>query len=183
VHADLATEQQDVRALLSEAIDGINMSGTTSSLSPSTQFNNYVSGDVGFLYGPDIEEVVPYVGVNFYFRPINKAAPVRGGLFSKQRVALTLGLTLTADFVDEQQTREPLFSSQALLLGGGIRLTPSLRLGVGALLFRKTDPNPLSDETSLGVSAYLSLTFDVNVVKLFGQVGAAVFPNAPGGGS
>lgn len=182
VHGSLAAEQEEVRALLTEAIDGINLSGTTSSLSPSTQFNNYVSGDVGLLYGPEIEAVVPYVGVNFYFRPINKAAPVRGGLFSRKRVALTLGLTLTDGFVDEAKTREPLFASQALLVGGGIRLTPSLRLGAGALLFRKKDPNPLADDTSLGLSGYLSLTFDVNVVKLFGQVGAAVFPNAPGGG-
>lgn len=182
VHSKLHAEQQEVGDLLSDYIDGITMSGTTSSLSPSTQFSNYVSGDVGLLYGPDIEEVVPYVGVNFYFRPINKAAPVRGGLFSKQRVALTIGLTLTADFEDAQGTRQPLFSSQALLVGGGIRLTPSLRFGAGALLFRKTDPNPLADDTSLGVSGYVSLTFDVNVVKLFGQVGTAVFPGAPGGG-
>ena len=58
-------------------------------------------------------------------------------------------------------------TSNSLLLGGGLRVTPSMRLGGGVLVFRETDPNPLIDQKSVAVTPYVSFTADVDVAQIF----------------
>jgi hypothetical protein len=135
---------------------------------------SYVSADLGFVYLPDISESVPYAGTNIYFRPINKDAPLslKGGF--ARRFALTLGITL-ASLADEQQTRRDFAGSQSLLVGAGLRITESLRLGVGAVAFIKEDPNPLVEDDTTGVTPYVSVSFDFNVAKAFKGIGGKFF--------
>ncbi len=142
-----------------------------------TERRNYISADVGVLYGWNLGAAYPYVGVNLYFRPINKEVPLKqkGGL--ARRFSLMLGVTVTS-VSDGQQgqvgTRENLFLSQALVFGAGFRVTGSLRAGGGMLLFLKEDPNPLIDDTSLAVSPYVSASLDLNVMKAASKIGKAV---------
>jgi hypothetical protein len=65
------------------------------------------------------------------------------------------------------QTRDNLFGNQALLAGAGLRITDTIRLGAGALLFKEKDPNPLITRFRVASTYYFSLSFDLNVAKAF----------------
>ena len=142
----------------------------------STIRNNYVSADAGFIYAFTIASFVPYVGTNIYFRPVNKAAPLsQRGSFGR-RFALTFGVTL-ASIEDREpgdtagRTRMDLFSNSSLVIGAGLRVTQSIRLGGGVLVFKRKDPNPLVSNTTVGVAPYASFSFDLDVAKAFTGLG------------
>jgi hypothetical protein len=128
----------------------------------ATSRSIYVSADVGVLYAGDIKTGAPYVGSNIYFRPVNKDAPPRG---IGRRLALTVGVTLSSIADEDHRTRSNLFWNQSLVLGGGLRLTSSVRCGAGALIFLESDPNPLISEKSLASTWYISFSFDFDVGK------------------
>jgi hypothetical protein len=136
-----------------------------------TPRNIYVSADAGLLYGIDIETAALYIGSNVYFRPVNKRAPlgVKGSFL--RRAAMTVGFTVTSIADDDNRTRSDMFGHQSLVLGGGLRLTQSLRAGAGALVFRERDRNPLISRTSVATSPYVSLSFDLNVGAMFERMG------------
>ncbi len=141
----------------------------------TTAQKNYISLDAGLTWAVELEEVVPYAGTNIYFRPVNRNAPLRSlGNFRQtfsRRFALTLGLTASsiADQGGASGTQQDLFGNQSLLLGAGIRVTDAMRLGAGAIVFKQDDPNPLVDESRLNTSYYLSLSFDIDVVRMFSK--------------
>lgn len=129
----------------------------------------YVSADAGFAYAPDVQTAVPYLGANIYFRPINKDAPLRlkGGI--KRRVSATIALTMSS-IADKQ--RKDLFNTQSLVLGGGFRLTDTLRIGGGAMVYKEINSDPTAtSSTDLAVAPYVSISFDWNVAKQFAGVG------------
>ena len=132
----------------------------------------YVSLDAGVAYPWRLANMVFFAGANIYFRPINKAAPLRYKGTFLHRFALTVGITTTVR--DESRRAEDLRNtpdndetSNSLLLGGGLRVTPSMRLGGGVLVFRETDPNPLINQKSVTVTPYVSFTADVDVAQIF----------------
>ena len=131
-----------------------------------TDANNYISADIGMIHAPDIKETSVSLGVNFYFKPINKDVPLqrRGGFF--RRFALTLGITLQG-IDDSRRTRENLFNNQALVLGAGYRISQYIRAGGGMLVFRERDPKtyPLTSKTEIAYTPYLSFSFDVNMAE------------------
>jgi hypothetical protein len=143
--------------------------GSTTGNFATTQ-NNYISADAGLLFAPQLSKGLSYVGMNFYFRPVNKNANLRQfGSFSR-RFSVTLGLTVqsVADGGDGTvQTRKDLFGSQSLLLGAGLRVTNSFRAAAGAVLFQKKDRNPLISKYSEATTYYFSLSFDLNVARAF----------------
>jgi hypothetical protein len=143
--------------------------GSTTGNFATTQAN-YISADAGLLFAPQLSKGLSYVGMNFYFRPVNKDADLsQFGSFSR-RFAMTLGLTVqsVADGGDGTiQTRKDLFGSQSLVLGGGLRVTNSLRVAAGAVIFQKKDRDPLISKFSTGATYYFSLSFDLNVAKAF----------------
>jgi hypothetical protein len=135
--------------------------------SVSSEGGVYVSLDLGVLYPPELERATLTVGANVYFAPVNKRAPLRANGV-RQRLALTFGLTVTNMRREEETRWENLLGEKAnLFVGLGYRLTRSLRLGGGFVLFQKNDENPLVDEQSLAVTPYVSLSFDVDLVGAF----------------
>jgi len=140
----------------------IRVSLGSSVLSADLNRNAYVSLDAGIAYPWDLETMAFYAGTNIYFRPINKNAPLRlKGSFSR-RFAITIGVTSSVS--DQSRRASDLrSSSNSLLLGAGLRLTPSLRAGGGVLVFKESDINPLITQTSVAVTPYVALAFDVNV--------------------
>jgi hypothetical protein len=137
-----------------------------------TQQVNYISADLGVAFAPDLSEVVPVLGVNLYLRPINKNVPLRlkGGF--KRRFAFTFGVSYEgiADGEGDPptgQTREDLVSGHSLLLGAGYRLTDSMRLTAGAVVFYELDPNPLKNDRSVSYTPFVAISFDWDVAKLF----------------
>jgi len=69
-----------------------------------TAQKNYVSVDAGVLFAGDISIGALYVGTNIYFRPINKDAPL-AGISPGQRLALTVGLTISSVADENNRTR------------------------------------------------------------------------------
>jgi len=141
----------------------------------ATAQNYYISADTGIVYAPQIDTGVTYLGANFYLRPVNKDAPLRQlGTFAEtfpRRFAFTLGLTVQS-IADggggNPQTRDNLFGNQALVVGAGVRVTDMIRLGTGALVFRKKDSNPLISRFSTAATYYFTASFDLNVAKSLG---------------
>jgi hypothetical protein len=132
-----------------------------------TEQKNYVSLDVGVLFAGDIGIGALYVGSNIYFRPVDKNAPLKAFSSVGQRLALTVGLTLSSVADENNRTRSDLFWNQALVLGAGYRIASSVRGGAGALVFRESDPNPLITSKSAAVTWYVSFSFDLDLLKGF----------------
>jgi hypothetical protein len=151
-----------------EVVDG----STTGNF--ATSQTNYISADAGIVFAPELKTSATYVGMNFYWRPVNKDANLAQlGNFRQtftRRFSNTLGLTvqsLADGDSGASQTRKDLFGSQSLVLGAGLRITNSFRFSAGALIFQKKDRNPLVSSYSMSASYYLSLSFDLNVAKAF----------------
>ena len=178
---NLATQLGARAQALAELVDKLAVDARTVVLADAstlgnftTRQTNYISLDAGFVWAPELDEVVPYAGTNFYLRPVNKNAPLStlgsfGQTFTR-RFAFTLALT-GSSIADENDTaglaRDDLFASQSLLAGAGLRITDSFRVGGGAIVFKRLDPDPLVDESKLYSSWYLTLSFDIDVVRLF----------------
>jgi hypothetical protein len=165
---DELADRVKIEAAGVEVVDG----STTGNF--ATSQTNYISADAGLVFAPELKTGVTYVGMNFYWRPVNKDANLSQlGNFRQtfsRRFANTLGLTVqsVADGGSgAPQTRKDLFGSQALILGGGLRVTNSFRLGAGAVVFRKKDRDPLVSSYSLTTTYYFTLSFDLNVAKAF----------------
>jgi hypothetical protein len=159
--------------------DMIVVAGSTTG-SFQTQSSNYISADTGVACAPQLSSCSTYAGTNLYFRPVNKAAPLGqfGPFFSKaslsRRVALTLGLTLQG--VGDGKTRDDLFGNQSLVLGLGARMTNSVRLTAGGLVFKERSPNPLSTDTKLTTTYFVSVSFDIDVVPALKGLGGLFKP-------
>jgi hypothetical protein len=83
--------------------------------------------------------------------------------------ALTVGVTISSVADENNRTRSDLFWHQSVVLGGGYRLTSSVRAGGGVLLFRESDPNPLVSRKSAAVTWYTSFSFDLDLLKGFAR--------------
>lgn len=129
-----------------------------------TGANDYISADAGLVYAGKIRKSAVYLGANFYLHPVNKDVPLgqKGGF--RRRFAFTLGLTLQG-IADARGTRENLFHTQAMVLGAGYRVSQYIRAGGGWLVFRERDPAsfPLTRDTRVAVTPYVSVSFDVDV--------------------
>jgi hypothetical protein len=158
----------------------VSVSLGSSVLTADMSRNAYVSMDAGIAYPWQLHNMVFYVGTNIYFRPINKEAPLRYKGSFLHRFALTIGVTTTVRddsrrALDLRATETDDDTSNSLLIGAGIRVTPSIRLGAGALVFKESDPNPLIAQTSVTTTPYVSLAVDVNVAAIL----RSFFPSNP----
>jgi hypothetical protein len=62
-------------------------------------------------------------------------------------------------------------TNQMLVLGGGLRLTDSIRVAAGALVFKAFDPNPLIDNKRIRISPFLSFSVDWDVKGTITELG------------
>jgi len=163
--------QQMMELVVLESLQ-VTVAFSSSVLTADMNRNAYVSLDAGIAYPWRLANMVFYAGTNIYFRPINKEAPLRYKGTFLHRFALTIGVTTTVKddsrrAIDLRATPNNKNTTNSLLLGGGIRVTPSIRIGAGALVFKESDPNPLIDQSSLTATPYVSFTADVNVATIF----------------
>jgi hypothetical protein len=162
-----AAAELETRAL------GVTLRDTLVSEPAATDAGVYVGLDLGVLYPPELERASLTLGANLYFRPVNKRASLRSHGSFGHRFSLTVGLTLNDLKLEEGDPRfEPLLGERSnLILGAGLRVTRSLRLSAGALLFLKNDENPLVEDRSLAATFYAGLSFDVDLVGAFRAMG------------
>ncbi|HEV2853500.1 MAG TPA: hypothetical protein VHC97_11915 [Thermoanaerobaculia bacterium] len=184
--AGLLASRASAVAAVAEAyrthVEGLSIIAGSTTGSFQTQSRNYISADTGIVCTPELGECNTYAGSNIYFRPINKAAPLNqfGGFFQTldRRVSLTIGLTATG--VGDGKTRDDLFGTQSLLLGLGARMTNSMRLTAGGLLFKELDPNPLVNDETLTTTYFLSFSFDIDVAPMLQGLSGLFKTGLPG---
>jgi hypothetical protein len=153
-----------VALLEAQALDAVVRQATVTEV-VSSHGNIYVGLDLGAVYPPELERAAFYIGANIYFRPVNKKAPLRlkGGW--KRRLALTVGITFTNLKLEDETRYENLLGDRSnLMVGLGYRLTSSIRIGGGTMFFLKNDPNPLVTDRALGITPYVALSFDVDLI-------------------
>jgi hypothetical protein len=132
------------------------------------RFSFYVTADLGvaglLLPGDDTRgDATPFFGLAFYFAPLDKDVPL-DGFEPGRRLSLNAGISLTEPSGGGDLGVTGLLGDQAVLVGGGIRLTDYLRLGAGSVLYRQESPNPLSDQVKVRAGAYASLSLDIDVI-------------------
>jgi hypothetical protein len=138
----------------------------------------YITLDLGAAYVWKLDRVLTYSGVNIYFRPVNKNIPLShysGKDSFLVRSSLLVGITLNS--VDKENVRKGLFGTSALVLGGGFRINPFLKISGGSMVYYSNSNNPLlpNDRYTTTFSPFISLSIDVDVKPLFGGIGEAIF--------
>jgi hypothetical protein len=136
----------------------------------------YVAADVGFVAAPTVGAMLPYIGTNIYFRPVNKDAPldVRDGWLL--RLSITIGATLGKVRDLGPSTTSFLFD-RAFMFGGGIRVTQSIRVGSGVLFFREQNRNPLISAPMISMTEYFALSLDIDMKDFsFKSLFSGLFP-------
>jgi hypothetical protein len=132
----------------------------------------YTSADIGVLSAPAINAAAAYAAVNFYLRPINKNRPLRWRTEHHdigRRFAFSAGLTMTS--VAAAEKRQDLVGSFAGVLGGGLRVTDAVRIGAGALVFKRLKPGSSPKSYDLACSPYWSVAFDWDAKAALGKLG------------
>ncbi len=123
----------------------------------------YVSNDTGVLFAPALGEAAPYTGVNIYFRPVNKDAPLSSKGDFARRFSVLVGFTLTS-LADSAVGREDYFGGKSLVIGAGLRITTSVRLNLGGVVFKGDDPSKAGKSTA--ISGFGSISFDIQLNSL-----------------
>lgn len=140
-----------------------------------SQSTPYIGLDVGLAYIPGYEQLFIYEGVNFYFMPVNKDAPLSN--FCKRRYwwlkRLSIHLGLTQNLIKVENNRYvPLIDGiGSLLIGAGLRINRIMRINAGYMFFYEKDNNPLKDEKHFTALPQFSFTFDINIAKALGSFG------------
>ncbi|MDB5035005.1 MAG: hypothetical protein JWQ98_2246 [Chlorobi bacterium] len=141
----------------------VNQAFQSSTIGTYDLFRNwYVGTDVGFVWAPAIGSMLPYIGTNIYLQPINKDASLtqRGSL--GYRFAFTVGATI-GRVRDLPSANTSFLFDRALMLGAGFRLTQSIRIGGGVLLFREQNKSPLISGTMVSATPYTAMSLDINL--------------------
>ena len=166
------------RQISSRAVDEVTADASTTGNANTFQ-HYFITADLGLLYSWGVSKLVPYAGTNIYFRPVNPDVPLsqKGGF--GRRFSVTLGYTLQGIADTNEVTRKDLFGGGSLVVGAGLRLTESIRLAAGALVFIKESSNPLVTDERVSATPYLSLSFDWKIAKTFAVIGQKLFSSAP----
>lgn len=123
----------------------------------------YVSWEVGIGYASQISTSFPYTGATIYTVPVNNKAPLstfRGRDRFTKTVGFLVGFTEKIE-TDETTGVQDLTGSGSVLLGATWRPNRTLRLSVGGLLYKKTNPSPLVTEEDDDFTPFVSLSIDM----------------------
>lgn len=138
----------------------------------------YVTLDLGLSYVWQMDRIVTYSGVNIYFRPMNKNIPLsnyRGWHRLAVGSSLLVGITLNS--VEKDGVRKGVFGTSALVLGGGYRVNPFLKVNAGTFVYYSLPNNPLisPEQQRTTFSPFVSISIDLDVKPLFAGIGEAIF--------
>ena len=126
----------------------------------------YVSMDLGGLFSPEFSDMLPFLGINFYFDQVEKSMSLADVDGFWKRFALTMGVTLNSP---SDEAIYPIVQDRLFLAGMGFRITDDLKLGTGALFFKKEHPNPLVKKQKRRVSGYVSFSIDIDLWGILGD--------------
>lgn len=140
-----------------------------------SQSTPYIGLDVGFSYIPGYSQLFIYEGVNFYFMPVNKDAPL--SYFTKRRywwlkrVSVHLGLTQSLIKVENKRYMPLIDGVGSLMAGAGLRINRIMRINAGYMFFYEKDNHPLIDKKHFTAMPQFSFTFDINIGRALGGFG------------
>lgn len=141
-----------------------------------SQSTPYIGLDVGLSYIPGYNQLFIYEGVNFYFMPVNKDAPL--SYFTKReywwlkRLSVHLGLTQNLIKVENKRYVPLIEGVGSLLVGAGLRINSIMRINAGYMFFYEKDNNPLIDKKHFTALPQFSFTFDINIARALGGFGS-----------
>jgi hypothetical protein len=139
--------------------------------------NPYVGVDLGMGYAFGPKAVFLNEGINIYFRPINRNVPL-SSFYGMDRFWKTFSVFLGISQVVSDNAGDSGFqtlfntgSFKSNLVGGvGYRVNSLLRLNTGALIYRKSNSNPVIAGTTVRASPTFSLAIDLSVAKLITSI-------------
>ena len=140
-----------------------------------SQSTPYIGLDVGLSYIPGYSQLFIYEGVNFYFMPVNKDAPL--SYFTKRkywwlkRLSVHLGLTQSLIKVENKRYIPLIDGVGSLMAGAGLRINRIIRINAGYMFFYEKDNNPLIDKKHFTAMPQFSFTFDINIGRALGGFG------------
>ncbi|MCX2451403.1 hypothetical protein OQX61_08980 [Pedobacter sp. PLR] len=116
----------------------------------------------------------PFVGINVYFRPVDKSLPEADfPRFNLMRImSFQLGLTY-GDLGNKEFSN--LFNDFSLMLGPSFRFNRWFRLGTGTVLTTQTDINPIISDTHTHFGGYFAFSFDLDIFSSAASVKSRIF--------
>lgn len=182
--ARLATQSKALRELVLQAFSredvrrALVVSGARTVMTPTAGIGetparaNFASVDLGAVFAfPGFDTwVMPYLGLNVYSAPVDRTiAPgaLTGSTMDKvrQRVSLTLGVTLTAPTSAGRAFDAP-FLGRYPLIAAGFRFGEYTRLVAGSVFYNVSDPNPASADKRLHAAPFIGASLDADLVDI-----------------
>lgn len=167
-------KRADVRAGIEAGALGVTLADGAGS-GETQNFANYVTPDLGIVLaaptgGKNFQAwLMPYAGFTFYFTAVDRTVALdqlvgRNGQAFRQRVSLTLGMTLNDTSLPGRTLMKPLGFGNYPLAAVGVRLTSFVRITGGTIFYRIADPNPASGDGVLRVAPFVGGSLDADVV-------------------
>ncbi|WP_316847122.1 hypothetical protein [Pedobacter psychrodurus] len=144
----------------------MTVSGTSFNPDFVTRANTYISADLGLALIPSAGKMVPYLGTNIYFRPVNRNEKITWSSNMGKRVSLLVGLSVGS--IAKPNYRDDLLANSFnLITGVGFRVASFVRFNGGYLWYTKVNENPLNTNNSIAGKPFVSLSFDIDVRTVF----------------
>lgn len=144
--------------------------GTTYFSGATENARTYLSFDAGYGANMTARDAFPYLGVNIYLRPIKREIPLkhyRGNLCDYFGSHFSLLVGMTTNSIESDPMRGGLIGNKAILLGGGFRVLPWLKLNYGRMVYYDMPANPLVNRRYLASDGFISASIDADVVEIF----------------
>lgn len=188
IQNQLTTNYQAQFSSLRAYKNGNFLNSGSTSYTLSGRMNNYIHATAGlaFIYSPLFgnpvfrhKSIIPYVGVNYNIRPINRDVPLAKvhNIRWYQKFSYMIGITLNS--VAEENERKDLLDNKTILTGLSYRFNNAFRITAGGLVFRQVDQNPAISNTDIATSFFVGLELDITLLKSLKDVGKALFPGVP----
>ncbi|HXK19833.1 MAG TPA: hypothetical protein VNG33_18610, partial [Polyangiaceae bacterium] len=120
---------------------------------------------LGYAGGNGDPWALPYVGLNLYFRPVDRTIPLSELVEQGwQRVSLTIGRTLSSPTLPNRTITDFGFGFPVVAVGW--RVSQFIRATTGTVFYQSNNPNPTSERTLFGVAPFVGLALDGDVIAI-----------------
>tara|TARA_E500000318_G_C3566436_1_gene215837 strand:- start:1177 stop:2727 length:1551 start_codon:yes stop_codon:yes gene_type:complete len=117
----------------------------------------------------------PYTGINIYFGGgIDRDLKIREIEQRKFLNMVSLSIGITIGGINEDGFTD-LFNGLSPTIGANVRLAPRIRVGVGTLILREKNINPIIASEPIEFAPYINLSFDLELQQYLGQLITTVF--------
>jgi hypothetical protein len=137
---------------------------------------NWASLDAGvalaFPSGSDAQNfwALPYVGLNLYSVPVDRTIRLDAlaGRSFRQRVSITLGMTLTEPGLPDRSIHSVLFDNYPIA-AFGYRVTHFARFTAGGVFYWLEAANPASSKVEFHAAPFVGASLDIDLIHMLTQ--------------